>query len=151
MHFLLSCGPWQLHRPPSWGRSVGAAAFGLGGALFLAHWIQHCRPEAFWFACSLATIWLWQLVFSASCLAAGHWAVSRWIPAHDRGRLDTLAISFPVGVAIFVLGMYVGGFLHLFGPVFAVAWPALLLICHCARHPPGVDRTREAASRRPSI
>lgn len=105
-----------------------AGAIGLGGALFLAGWLQKSRPEAFWFACRLATIWLWQLVLSASCLAAGHWAVSRWIPARERGRLDTLAIAFPVGVAIFVLGMYVGGFLRLFGPVFAVAWPAFLLI-----------------------
>ena len=105
-----------------------AGAIGLGGTVFLVGWLHHSRAQCFWFARVLATIWFWQLVFSASCLATGHWAVSRWIPARDRGRLDTLAISFPVGVAVFVLGMYVGGFLHLFGPVFAVAWPALLLI-----------------------
>ena len=105
-----------------------AGAIGLGVAVFLARWVQQGRAEAFWFARRLATIWWWQLVLSASCLAAGHWAVSRWIPARERGRLETLALAFPVGVAIFVLGMYVGGFLRLFGPVFAVAWPALLLI-----------------------
>ena len=115
------------YRKRRWASAV-AGALGISGALFLADWFQHGRPEAFWFARRLATIWLWQLVLSASCLAAGHWAVARWIPARERGRLDTLAISFPVGVAIFVLGMYVGGFLHLFGPAFAVAWPALLLI-----------------------
>src|SRR5579863_5302289 len=109
-------------------QSIVAGAIGLGGAVFLAGWLHQRRAECFWFVRMLGTIWLWQLVLSASCLAAGHWAVERWIPARARGRLDTLAIAFPVGVAIFVVGMYVGGFLHLFGPVFAVAWPALLLI-----------------------
>jgi hypothetical protein len=105
-----------------------AAAISLGGAIFLAVWLHRSRAGAFWFARKLATIWLWQLVLSASCLAAGHWAVSRWIPARERGVLETLAIAFPVGIAIFVLGMYLGGFMHLFGPAFAVGWPALLLI-----------------------
>jgi hypothetical protein len=109
-------------------RSIVAGALGLGCAVFLAGWLHQSRPQCFWFVRTLATIWFWQLVLSASCLAAGHWAVARWIPARERGRLETLAIAFPTGVAIFVLGMYVGGFLHLFGPVFAVAWPAILLI-----------------------
>ena len=138
-------------RVPSRARSLGAAALGLGGAFFLARWFQHSRPEAFWFARRLATIWFWQLVLSAACLAAGHWAVERWVPLRERGLLDTLAIAFPVGVAIFVLGMYVGGFLHLFGPLFAVAWPALLLIASAPATRRAWLRARQRSDWPPSL
>ena len=128
-------------------RSIVAGALGLGAAVFLAGWVQQGRPEAFWFARRLATIWFWQLVQSASCVAAGHWAVSRWIPARERGRLETLALAFPVGVVLFVLGMYVGGFLRLFGPVFAVAWPAVLLIASAPATLRAWSSARAAASK----
>jgi hypothetical protein len=134
--------PWRVSLRAA--RPIVAGALGLAGAVFLAGWLHQSRPQCFWFVRALATIWLWQLVLSASCLAAGHWAVSRWISAHQRGRLETLALAFPVGVVIFVLGMYLGGFLHLFGPIFAVAWPAVLLIASA----PATSRAWIAARRR---
>jgi hypothetical protein len=133
------------------GRSIGAALLALGGAVFLARFLQQSSPNAFWFVRALATIWLWQLVLSASCLAAGHWAVSRLIPAHARGSLETLALSFPIGLAIFVVGMYVGGFLHLYGPVFAVAWPATLLLGTWRATRGAWLRARQSGGLRPSV
>src|SRR5204862_2711082 len=53
--------------------------------------------------------------------------VSRAVSANEWTTLEKLAIGYPVGVVVFVLGIYVAGFLHLLRPALAVLLPGILL------------------------
>jgi len=108
-------------------RAIAAGLIAAGGAAFLARWLHHFEKLQSWFFFDLATIWLWQIYLCVACVSAGAVVVRRLLPAGDRTRLETIAYAYPVGLVAFVLGMYLGGFLHLFGPVFAVVWPALMI------------------------
>jgi hypothetical protein len=108
-------------------RSAAVAILGAAGAVVLVLALGRTRARADWFFFDLLKIWLWALYFSAGCVALGHALVRRLTPNPARSTLETLALSFPLGLAGFVLGMYVGGFLRIFGPAFAVALPALMI------------------------
>jgi hypothetical protein len=108
-------------------RSALIGATGIAAAIFLASWLNRSQPVRSWFFFDLATILAWQVCLSAACTGAGYTVVKRLLP-DDRTSLETVALSFPVGVVIFVLGMYAGGYLHLFGPAFAVALPATMIL-----------------------
>jgi hypothetical protein len=112
---------------PTAVRSLAAGAIAAGGALFLARWLGRSLPLRSWFVLDLATIWLWQLTLGAACASTGALVVHKLVPARDRTRLETIALAFPVGAVVFVLAMYVGGFLHLYGPTFAVVLPLLMI------------------------
>jgi hypothetical protein len=117
-----------------------AAAGGLGAAVFLAIFLSSSRARGFALFATLVLIWAWALVLSAACVSAGHALLARLVPAGERSRFESLALSFPLGIVIFVLGMYLGGFLHLFSAAFAVIWPALMIAA-------GIPAGRRAWSR----
>lgn len=117
----------SLRRQVPVSRSAWIGATGIAGAIFLARWLDRSQPLRTWFFFDLATILAWQICLSAACTGAGYTVVKRLLSV-DRTPLETLALSFPVGVVIFVLGMYAGGYLHLFGPAFAVALPAAMIL-----------------------
>ena len=121
-------------------RSLAVSVGSLGAALFLGVFLSNSRPHGFALFATLALIWTWALVLSAACVAAGHALLARLIPAHERSRFESLALSFPLGVVILVLGMYVGGFLHLFSAAFALVWPGLMIAS-------GVPAARRALAR----
>jgi hypothetical protein len=108
-------------------RALAAGLIALAGAIFLANWLDRSQHLSGWFFIDLATIWLWQLYLTAALVSTGALVVNKLLPDPDRTRLETIAYAYPVGVVVFVLAMYLGGFLHLFGPVFAVALPTLML------------------------
>jgi hypothetical protein len=103
------------------------AILGAVAAVVLVLALGKTRTLADWFFFDLLKIWLWALYFSFGCVTLGHALVLRLMPNPARSTLETLALSFPLGLAGFVLGMYAGGFLRIFGPVFAVALPALMI------------------------
>lgn len=113
---------------PNGVRALLACLFGLGGAIFFAQFLDHRHKLQDWIVFDLATIWAWQIFLSAALVSTGALIVHKLIPDRDRTRLETFAYAYPIGVVVFVLGIYLGGFLHLLGPVFAVALPALMLI-----------------------
>jgi hypothetical protein len=121
-------------------RSLAAALGALGAAVFLALFLSNSRPHGFALFATLALIWTWALVLSAACVTAGHALLARLVPASERSRFESLAISFPLGVVILVLGIYVGGFLHLLSAPFAVILPALMIAA-------GIPAARRAWSR----
>jgi hypothetical protein len=118
--------------PPTWQvplviRSLVAGGLAIWSAVFLANWLARSQPLSKWFFFDLATIWLWNLYLSLACVVAGQRVVRTLLPSRDRTVLETVALSFPVGLVLFVMGMYAGGFLGLYGRVFAVALPLVLI------------------------
>jgi hypothetical protein len=118
---------WPSFSIPNGVRALGAGAIGVGGAIFFANFLDRTHKLKDWFAFDLAKIWLWEIFLWTAVISTGTLVVQKLVPDRDRSRLETLAFAYPVGVIVFVLGMYLGGFLHLLGPVFAVALPALML------------------------
>jgi hypothetical protein len=118
---------------PNGIRALAAGLLALGGALFLANWLDRSQKLHNWFFFDLATIWLWQVYLNAALVSTGALLVHKLLPGRDRSRLETFALAYPLGVVVFVLGIYIGGFLHLLGPVFAVVLPTLMIAAG-ARH-----------------
>jgi hypothetical protein len=112
-------------------RALAALAVTAGSALLLASWLDRSLEFSEWFFFDLAKIWLWDLYLTAACGSFGHLIISRLVPVTDRTPLETAALSLVVGLIGFVAGMYLGGFLALFGPVFAVALPTSMLAVGC--------------------
>jgi len=108
-------------------RSTLAGAIAVWGAWYLVTWLTRRQPIESWFFFDLANIWFWNVVLSAACLSTGYAVVRRLLKNAERTRLETLALSFPTGVVIFVMGMYVGGFLALYGRPFAIVLPSLMI------------------------
>jgi hypothetical protein len=119
--------------PPSWQvplvvRSLVAGGLATWGAVFLANWLAKSQPVSKWFFFDLATIWIWNIYLSLACVIAGQRVVRALLPSRDRTVLETVALSFPVGLVLFVMGMYLGGFLGLYGRVFAIALPLAMIV-----------------------
>src|SRR5690349_24179164 len=118
--------------PPAWQvppviRSLAAGAFAIGAAKYLADWLGKSQPVAQWFFLDLATIWLWNVYLSVACVVLGQRIVRALLPSDQRTLLETVALAFPVGLVVFVMGMYAGGFLRLYGRVFSIALPLLMI------------------------
>jgi hypothetical protein len=79
-----------------------------------------------WLFLRYAGYWLASLLFAAACLSSGHLLVrrllGRTLPLHEHA-----AVSFAAGLYVFFVGMFLGGLLGLYGPVFFVALPVLLV------------------------
>jgi hypothetical protein len=135
---------------PNGIRALAAGLLAVGGALFLASWLDRSLKLRNWFFFDLATIWLWQVYLNAALVSTGALLVHKLLPDRDRTRLETFAYAYPVGVVVFVLGLYVGGFLHLLGPVFAVVLPALMIAAG-ARHARAAWEAARAAGTLPRL
>src|SRR6476619_1700684 len=114
-------------RAPRGTQAWVLGALGIGAALFLARWLGARQPLRSCLALQLAAIWLWQAVLAAACASAGIRLVSRVLPADEWTPLERLAVGYPAGVILFVLGVYVAGFLHLLRPALAIVLPGVLL------------------------
>lgn len=113
--------------------------FGVVDKVYVAkHWL-------FW---DLATIWFWMAVLSIACLSAGHFVLERL--KLDIPPLEATVQSMAVGVVMFVMFMYAGGALKLYGPVFAVVLPAAFIVTG-ARSLARLGRTLWAALREPAV
>jgi hypothetical protein len=108
-------------------RSLAVGVLGLTGAVGLSLFLLDRGPFTEWLAFDLARFWFWALVFSVACLFSGLALLRRLSPDPERPALVTVTLALPLGLVIFVMGMYLGGFLGLYGPVFAVLLPAALV------------------------
>ncbi|HET6280257.1 MAG TPA: hypothetical protein VFH73_04800, partial [Polyangia bacterium] len=108
-------------------RSCAIFALSLAGAIVFACWLHRSYPLGDWLFFDVAKIWLFELVLSAACVTAGYAIVDRCLPAEPRDELEALVLAFPVGLVAFVMGMFAGGLLRTYGPVFALALPAVLI------------------------
>jgi hypothetical protein len=88
--------------------------------------VDRIHPVGSWLAWPLLSIYAWELVLSIACAGFGRFVLQRILRLPALSPLETWAFSFPVGLIGFGLGMFAGGYLGLFGPVFAVALPAAM-------------------------
>ncbi len=68
-------------RAPRGARAWAIGALGVGGALFLARWLNARQPLGSWLSFRLAAIWLWQLYLAAACASVGVRLASRALRA----------------------------------------------------------------------
>lgn len=109
-----------------WFAAAVVLATCLTGSYFYVSTVAKLQPLDGWFVWSLVQLWWWMLVLSASCLSLGHLILERWLQL-ELPPLEALVQSMAVGLVGFVMAMYVGGALRLYGPVFAVLLPVACL------------------------
>jgi hypothetical protein len=108
-------------------RPLAVGVLALGGALLFTQRVQQGYPVRDWLFWPVALLWLYGLLLSASCVAFGAFVLRRLAPSAERPLLEKVVLSFVVGLVGFVVGLYAGGFLHLYGRAFGFALPILLL------------------------
>ncbi len=87
----------------------------------------HGSPIGDWLFWKVGAMWAWGVFLSAACVSAGHLVLTRVFRVTGLPTLETVVQSAALGLLVFVLGMYAGGFARLYNPVFAVLWPAVML------------------------
>jgi hypothetical protein len=97
------------------------------GAYFLTQ-LNGPYPIRDWLFWPLLEIVAWCALFHIACLSFGHLVVSRWLRQGNLPTTEKVVASMAVGVVAFVTAMYIGGALALYGPVFAIALPSLMLV-----------------------
>jgi hypothetical protein len=108
-------------------RSLAILFVGVGLTVFFARVLDRVYPLRTWLFSQLLTIWAWELLLTSACASFGHTVLVRVVRLRGLTGFALFSISLPIGLVGFALGMYLGGFLALYGPVFAVALPAILL------------------------
>ena len=109
--------------------SRAAAAFVLCLAAVVAYAARLglSYPLRDWLFWRMAVLWLWCAFLCTACFAAGHVILVRVLRTTALPPLEMLVQSTALGLLVFVLGMYIGGFAHLYGATFAVVWPLLMI------------------------
>jgi hypothetical protein len=110
--------------PRDYLRRLGLVAVLLAAAGVFASVLNRHYPIQYWLFWRYAACWLITAVVSVACLSSGS-AVLRALGVHLPTALR-LYLSFATGLLLFFLALFVGGLLHLYGPVFAVALPLVL-------------------------
>lgn len=103
------------------------AVAGLAACIVYAAILNGSQPLRNWLVWDYVRLWAWNGFLSAACVSFGHLLIVRAVRA-SFPVLEMAVMSMAVGVVAFVFGMYLGGALHLYGPVFAVALPAIMLL-----------------------
>jgi hypothetical protein len=99
-----------------------ALVIGLAGTGLYLGVLNRVYPVDTWLFWSMAKVWGWVLSFSLACLCMGQLILERVLRL-ELDPLESALQSMAVGVVAFVMSMYLGGALGLFGPVFAVLLP----------------------------
>lgn len=100
---------------------------GLGGTAIYLDVLHDVYPVDTWLFWSMAALWGWMLTFSLACVCMGQLILERVLQV-TLAPLESALQSMAAGVIAFVMCMYLGGALGLFGPVFAVLLPAAFTV-----------------------
>lgn len=108
-------------------RAVGVLVVCLGGGLYFTRAVHRGEPVGEWMFWPIVLLWAYGALLSASCVALGARVLQQLAPPAERPPLEKLVLAFVVGLVGFVLGLYAGGFLHLYGRAFAFVLPFAML------------------------
>jgi hypothetical protein len=117
-------------------RSPLAGVVAVITSLVLLRFLGRIYPVAHWLFWDLLKLWAWQAVLALSFVSAGYAVLARVLRVRRAWNLHTLALAVPLGAMVFASGMFVGGFLRLYNPVFAVVLPAILCAVGARDLPP---------------
>lgn len=98
----------------------------LGAEALLLYWVDQFYPLKHWLFFLYAQTWLWMSLFALSSLLSGV-AALRLIAGGNWRISEELVLGGGIGVLLFYTGMMLAGFLSLFGPIFALIWPLILI------------------------
>jgi hypothetical protein len=107
--------------------TVALVAICLGGAAIFANAVDRYYPIRDWLFWHLASIWGYELLFTAACLSIGHLVLVRMLGIRGLPRLEQAVVSMALGVIAFTMAMYMAGALALLRPWFAIALPVLMV------------------------
>jgi len=115
--------------------------------------LTDARALGSWLFVDLALIWSYELFLSVACASFGLTFVERVAGLEELPFSLKLAYALPCGLIAFVVGMYIGGFFGWYGPIFALALPALLFATGPSRLFArfAASLQREGANRPPSL
>lgn len=117
----------------------------VGAAFFAIRFFDGIRPTQTWLFADLCRIWGYQVLLTAACASSGHAVLSGVLGLKSLPNLERIALSLTLGLICFGVGMYVGGYLSLYGPAFAIVLPVMLLL---AGAPQGIWALLRARPRR---
>lgn len=126
-----------LHRLGGWLRSPAIAAVCAYGAYVLATRLDEVYALQEWFGWRLLAVWAYVALLNHACVSAGA-TVLRALFGDPRRTgyrmrpLEHLVQSMAVGLVVFVLGIYLAGYVCAISPVFAVVWPVTLVLVGAA-------------------
>ncbi|HXS17209.1 MAG TPA: hypothetical protein VN764_08470, partial [Polyangiaceae bacterium] len=118
---------WRAALDRRWISGGLATLICLLGVAYYAKFVHKIYPIDLWLFWTLAKLWWWVAVLNVACLCIGHRIFERFIRI-ELTALETLVHSMAMGLMAFIVSMYVAGALALYGPVWAVALPALFLV-----------------------
>ncbi len=116
-----SVDPWRLVR------GMAAMLLGLAGAAVFVNVMNRTLPVGDWLSGSILPLWGWALLWSGACFGFGQFVLVHLLKLPYLPVLESAVLSMALGVVGFGLAMYVGGWLGLFTPAFAVLLPILML------------------------
>jgi hypothetical protein len=88
--------------------------------------VDKIYPAEDWLFFRLAKLWGYMALLSVSCVCAGHFVIEKLL-RFEFEPLEAAVQSMAVGLVAFVMCMYVGGALQLYGKVFAIALPLAMI------------------------
>lgn len=127
-------------------RAWAVLGIAVAGAAAGAYFLGRTYPIGSWLIWRIAALWAYCALLSAACASFGLLLVERVFRQAALPALEAAVAAMAAGVVAFALGMYAGGFLHAFGPAFALLLPASMLAAG-ARHAMSSIRARVAAAR----
>jgi hypothetical protein len=107
---------------------IGVLLLGLTGTALYARVVHQVYPIQQWLFWPLATLWGWMAVFSLACASFGQWVLIRVLRLRGLPALESAVLAMATGVVAFAMAMYLAGALAWYGPVWALALPAAMLM-----------------------
>ncbi|HKY38376.1 MAG TPA: hypothetical protein VJN18_20675 [Polyangiaceae bacterium] len=97
------------------------------GVYIYAGYVEAFYPIRDWLAWPLLKIWGYVALANLSWFAVGNLIVGRLLRLRDLPLLESGVVSTTIGVVVFTELMYLAGAIGLYGPVFALCLPLLLV------------------------
>ena len=96
-------------------RQYGALLLGVGSAIGLGAYLIRNYPLDEWLFVDLAVIWGWNILLTLAVGSAGWWALGFFVKEDELSPLGRLGLAFALGLVIFVLLMYLAGYIGIYG------------------------------------
>lgn len=115
------------HTSSHWLRAGLATLALVGGCIVFAWQVGEYYPLKYWLLPRYLKLWALSGAVGCACMVSGL-RLTAALGGTALALGENLLLSFASGVLLFGLGVFLGGILGLFGPVFFYVWPVLLTL-----------------------